>query len=396
MENTKTHSPLRRLLQNTRRYRGKIILASINSILNKIFDLAPPVLIGAAINVVIAQEESFLGRMGIEDQVTQLVVLATLTFIVWGLESLFEYFFAVLWRNIAQTIQHELRLEAYAHVQNLELAYFEDRSTGGLLAILNDDINQLERFLDGGANDLIQVVTTMIVVGGLFIVEVPSVAWMALLPMPFVVWGTSIFQKKIAPRYADVRERNSLLNAQLSNNLSGVATIKSFTAEKFEIARISRESDNYRTSNKNAISMSAAFVPIIRMVIVTGFMAIMIFGGKLAVEGVLNIGVYSVLVFMTQRLLWPLTRLGSMLDLYQRAMASTTRVLDLLDTQAKIIDGSRSLPLADVKGAVTIENVTFQYSFINTTNTNQIPMALKKLSLKIAPGQTIAVVGATG
>jgi ATP-binding cassette subfamily B protein len=211
--------PLTRLWGYAGPHRKQILLASAFSILNKAFDLAPPVLIGMAIDVVVSQEESFLGRLGIADVVAQLVILAGLTLLVWALESAFQYAYQVLWRNLAQTLQHELRVEAYGHVQGLEMAYFEDQSTGGLMSVLNDDINQLERFLDIGANDIIQVVTTVIIIGAMFFALAPQVAWMAFLPMPFILWGSIRFQKRIAPRYAAVRERVGILNGQLANNL---------------------------------------------------------------------------------------------------------------------------------------------------------------------------------
>ena len=387
--------PLLRLIRHAGSHRKQIWLASICSILNKIFDLAPPALIGVAVDVVVSQEASFMARLGITDVVTQLWVLGVLTAVIWALESAFEYAFALLWRNLAQTLQHELRLESYAHVQNLELAYFEDRSTGGLMSILNDDINQLERFLDVGANDLIQVVTTVIVIGTLFMVTAPTVAWMAVLPMPFVFWGSMAFQRRLAPRYAAVRERVGILNGLLANNLGGIATIKSFTAEAHELGRIAVESEAYRSRNREAIKLSAAFVPIIRMVIVTGFIAILIFGGTLVVNGQLNVGIYSVLVFMTQRLLWPLTRLGNTLDLYQRAMASTERILDLLDTEVKIEDGTQSLPSEEIAGEVLFEDVVFQYEnemAVNGRNTTVI----RNISLHVPAGHTIALVGSTG
>ena len=100
--------------------------------------------------------------------------------IIWGLESLFEYGYKRLWRDLAQNIQHNLRLDAYRHLQELELAYFEERSTGGLMSILSDDINQLERFLDAGINDILQVITTVLIVGCAFFFIAPSVAWMAV------------------------------------------------------------------------------------------------------------------------------------------------------------------------------------------------------------------------
>ena len=329
-----------------------------------------------------------LASFGVVDVMDQLLVLALLTAIVWALESAFEYAYAVLWRNLAQTMQHNLRIDAYGHVQSLELAYFEDRTTGGLMAILNDDINQLERFLDGGANALLQVATTVVAVGAVFFGVSPTVALLAFVPVPVILFGSFRFQQRIAPRYAVVRERVSELNGMLANNLGGIATIKSFAAESREIARLRASSDAYRDANREAIRMSSAFVPLIRMAILVGFIATLVWGGKLTLEGALEVGSYSVLVFLTQRLLWPLTRLGETFDLYQRAMASTTRVLDLLDTPRGIESGERHVDRQAVRGELTFDAVSFAYS-------NGIPV-LRDLSLDFAAGKTTAIVGATG
>ena len=134
--------------------------AVICSLLNKLFDLAPPILIGLAVDVVLLKEQSVLAGFGLRTAGQQLWGLALLTFVIWAAESLFEYLYDVLWRNLAQTTQHSLRLEAYDHLQKLELAFFEQDSTGRLMAVLNDDINQLERFLDRGANQILQLITT--------------------------------------------------------------------------------------------------------------------------------------------------------------------------------------------------------------------------------------------
>lgn len=389
MTDNKSSHPLLRLWRYASGHRRHIVLATLFSILNKIFDLAPPALIGAAVDVIVNRSDSFMAVAGITDPAQQLWLLAGLTVITWVLESVFQYLQELYWRNLAQTIQHELRVDAYGHVQSLELSYFEDRSTGSLMAILNDDINQLERFLDMGANEVLQVLTTTIVIGSIFIISAPGVGWMALIPVPFVAWAALRFQKRIAPRYADVRERVGQLNAQLSNNLSGIATIKSYTAEAHEVQRVAEESGAYRESNRRAIVLSSAFVPLIRMAIMAGFIVIMVFGGYLALNGQLNVGVYSVLVFMTQRLLWPLTRLGTTLDLYQRAMASTTRVMNLLYTEKQMEDGDRPLPVEEVRGEVVFEDVCFSYQGDNM-------VTLRDLSLRVGAGETAAIVGPTG
>ncbi|MBD1889437.1 ABC transporter ATP-binding protein [Coleofasciculus sp. FACHB-SPT9] len=383
----KTH-PLKRLIDYGRNYRVQIWQATVCSILNKIFDLAPPALIGAAVDVVVKQQDSAIAQFGVKDVFWQLLILSFLSFIIWGLESIFEYAYALLWRNLAQNIEHDLRLDAYSHIQELELAYFEERSTGGLMSILNDDINQLERFLDRGANEILQVATTVVIIGGAFFILAPSVAWMAMLPMPFVLWGSIVFQHRLAPRYAEIREKVSLLNSRLSNNLSGMTTIKSFVTEDYEASRMAVESEAYRQSNRRAIALSSAFVPLIRIIILVGFTATLLIGGMDAAAGRLSVGTYSVLVFLTQRLLWPLTRLGETLDQYQRAMASTNRVMNLLDTPIAIHSGHISLPVASVRGEMELKNVTFAYNGRNPV--------IQNLSLHIPAGKTIAIVGSTG
>jgi ATP-binding cassette subfamily B protein len=388
MASEKHSHPLIRLFGYARSYRRPVVFATLFSILNKLVDLAPPVLIGVAVDIVVQPDVSFLARLGIAEAESQLLVLAAITAVIWVLESVFEYLLKIIWRNLAQSIEHNLRIETYAHVQGLDLAYFEDQSTGGLMSVLNDDINQLERFLDDGANSIIQVITTVIAIGAMFYFAAPGVAWMALLPMPIIIWGSVRFQKALAPRYMAVREQVGILNGQLANNLGGIATIKSFTSEDHEIQRIREGSNEYRRRNKHAISFSSAFVPLIRMFIMAGFIAILVFGGRLALQGSLEIGLYSVMIFMTQRLLWPLTRLGEILDQYQRSMASTSRILDLLDTAPQIDDGVEPLPLSSVRGDVRFDQVSFSYR-----NGAQV---LHGLNLHIPAGDTAAIVGATG
>lgn len=381
-------STLRRLYDHFRPHQRTAKVAACFSVLNKLFDLAPPLLIGMVVDVVVEREESWLANLGFPDPREQLVVVAGLTLFIWVSESIFEYLYQIWWRNLAQTIQHELRLEAYSHVQSLELAFFEDQNTGELMSILNDDVNQLERFLDRGANDLLQVSTTVLTIGSAFFFLAPSVAWMAVLPMPFIIWGSVRFQRMLAPRYAAVRERVGDLNADLSGNLGGIATIKSFTAEGRELERVGAASEEYRQSNRRAIALSSAFSPLIRMVIVSGFIALMVFGGYLTLEGELRVATYSVMVFLTQRLLWPLTRLGETFDLYQRAVASTRRIFGLLDTQPGITSGVRRLPLAEVRGELELNEVGFSYQ-------ERAPI-FSGLELRFEAGQTTAIVGATG
>tara|TARA_B100000674_G_scaffold90281_1_gene62908 strand:+ start:9420 stop:11153 length:1734 start_codon:yes stop_codon:yes gene_type:complete len=370
-------------------HRKTIRLASFCSVTNKIWDLAPPLLIGLAVDVVVLKEDSFLAGLGYSDPWNQLILLSVLTFLIWGLESLFEYFYGVLWRNLAQSVQHELRLDTFNHVQKQGMGWFDERQKGDILAILNDDINQLERFLDKGANDLLQVSTTVIVVGAVFLFISWEVALLAIIPIPLIVWGSFKYQRSLEPKYADVRNAAGKMNALLENDLSGMSTIQSFTSEEIEVNRVEKLSNDYREANRKAIRLSAAFTPLIRMAILCGFTATLLLGGWFTLEGELAVGAYSVLVFMTQRLLWPLTRLGETFDLYQRAMASSTRVLDVLTSEIEIKQGDYE-PTRDTieQSDIQFNDIVFAYSKRDNT--------FDGLSLTLKAGKTTGVVGSTG
>ena len=382
-------SPLSRLIKYMQPHKSTVRLASICSVLNKIWDLAPPLLIGLAVDIVVLKENSYLAGFGFANPMQQLIFLSVLTFAIWGLESLFEYFFAILWRNLAQTVQHEMRVETFQHLQKQGSGWFDQRQKGDLLAILNDDVNQLERFLDKGANDILQVATTVVIVSTVFLIISWQVALFAVLPIPIILWGSFRYQKSLEPRYAEVRYAAGQMNALLENDLSGMTTIQSFTAEARETRRVAELSQQYRMANKEAIRLSAAFTPLIRMAILVGFTATLLLGGWMTLQGTLAVGAYSVLVFMTQRLLWPLTRLGETFDLYQRAMASSTRVLDLLNSPIEITEGDYIVTKDDAKVSdIVMKNISFCYKGREPLFTD--------LNLTISAGQTLGVVGATG
>lgn len=382
--------PLIRLFNHARQYRRDAWIASLYSLLNKIFDVLPEILIGVAVDVVVNQKASFLAGLGIAEPRDQLVLLALLTVIIWVGESLFQYLYDVRWRNLAQNLQHDLRMEAYQHVQQLELAYFERNRSGNLLAILNEDINQMERFFNGGFNSVIQVFSGTLMVGAVFFFLTKELAFLALIPVPFILYGAFWFQSRLATRYTSVREAAGALATRLNNNLQGIATVKAYAAEEIEARHIAEASDDYRGKNAEAIRLSAAITPVIRMAILAGFTVTLLYGGFMTLNGDLGVGSYSALVYLTQRLLWPLTGLAELTDLYQRSMASINRVMNLLDSPVAINYAGKSLPLSNVQGDIRFEQVGFAYE-----GQGGRP-ALSGFDLHIPAGQTIALVGATG
>ena len=364
----------------------KVRRGIIYSILNKIFDLAPPILIGIAIDIVVEGSDSFIGNLGYADRRQQLIILAILTLIIWGLESAFDYIAAVTWRNISQDIEHSLRTDAFNNVLSLDLAFFENKSSGRLMAILNDDVNQLETFLDNGANRLVQTATTVLVIGGTFLYISPLVAVFAFIPIPIIIFGSLRFTNRIAERYTKIRNDIENLNANLSNSITGILTVKSFNREKKESERITLSSNEVKSANYHAIKLSAAFIPIIRIAILFGFTATLLIGGFLALDGEIKVATYSVMLFITQRLLWPLTELGVIFDSYQKAMASFRRIINLKNTSPTIGNGTEKLESFDEK--IQISNLNFEY-------VKNFPV-LNNISIDIVKGQTTAIVGSTG
>ncbi len=253
-----------------KKHTKKLILSSLFSVLNKVFDLAPPFLISASVDVAVRKGDSFVASIGITNVTDQFIVLGCVTFFIWIMESLFEYLYKIYWQNLAQTVQHDLRIKTYEHIRTLELAFFEDSQTGGIMSVLNNDINQLERFLNDGISEIIKISVTVIVISASFFLFSPQLAWMAMVSIAPLILFSIRCQNFLKPKYLAVREKVGILNGILSNNLTGITTIKSYVTEKYESGRVEKVSGDYRKANRKAIACSAGFVPLIRMIIVVG------------------------------------------------------------------------------------------------------------------------------
>ena len=378
----------KRFLIYAKPWKFKIYKATSYSIINKLFDIAPEILIGIAVDLVVQGENSFIATLGFPDPKSQITFLAVCTFLIWAFESLFQYLYSISWRNIAQNIEHAIRMSAYSHVQILDLSWFENQKTGDITAKLNDDVNQLERFLDNGLNEIIQIIVSSIAIGCVFFYISPLIASISILPIPLILIVAFLFQKNLAPRYIAVRDAVGKMNNTIFNNLLGIATIKSFVTEKLENKRVENLSLDYQNKNRHAILLSSAFIPIVRMGVLSGFLATMIIGSMKTLNGEIAVGSFSVLVFLTQRFLWPFTRLGETVDLFERSMASNKRILDLIDTPYNIKNDLNSIDLDNYNQNIKFENVRFSY--------NKHTNVFDNINLEIQRGNLIGIVGQTG
>ena len=377
----------KRFLKYAKPWKWKIIKSSIYSTINKLFDIAPEILLGAAVDLVVRRENSFIANLGFDSIESQIAILGIITFLIWAFESIFQYLYSISWRNLAQSIEHNIRIDAYNHVQKLDISWFENKKVGDITAKLNDDVNQLERFLDNGFNSLIQLVVSTIAIGAWFFYISPLVASITILPVPIILLIAFFFQKNLSPRYLAVRNSAGLLNNTIFNNLIGISTIKSSVSETVESKRVEDLSQNYRLKNKSAIMLSSAFVPIVRMGVLSGFLGTMIVGSYLALNGKIEIGSYSILIFLTQRFLWPFTTLSETVDLFERSMASNKRILDLLNTDHTIKDNDNSIVINDFEEDIFFSDITFYYDR-NKTLFKNLNFTIKNNSLTGIVGQT--------
>ncbi len=383
--------PMWRLFRFIDQYRSAFWFSIGSSITNKIFDLMPPFLTAWIIDTVSGQIPAWIPQLtGWKEPWPVVIFLAVLTLLIFGFESFFEWLHKRGFMRLAQQVQHDLRLQAYAALQSREMAYFESQRTGNLMAMLNDDVNQLERFLNSSFNSLVQLTTLVIVAGW----SLMNVSWqlglLSMLPIPFIIWGSVYYQRKIAPYYREVREGVGALGNRLENNISGILVIKSFTAERYEQERIQEVSAKYRDANFRAIRWSAVYFPLIRMPIALGFAGALLIGSYwvLFEPGSFSLGSLAFFAMMIQRLLWPVTILGTIFDEYQRAKASARRIFGLIDTPTKIHDPEQPAVVERLNGGIELKEVHFSYF------TDQ-PI-LKGLSIKVKAGETVGIAGATG
>ena len=369
-------------------WKGRVLFASLYSAINKIFDIAPEVLIGVAVDLVVKKNDSFVASLGFQSIDSQVAFIGGITFLIWALESLFEYLYMIEWRGLAQSVEHDLRVRTYDHAQRLDLDWHEKQSIGNITAILNDDINQLERFLNNGVNQIIQISVSTIIIGLIFFYISPLIATIAIIPVPIIFLISLFFQKKLSPKYKNIREKVGILNSIIVNNLMGIKVIKSFMTFEIEKVNLGERSKEYQQENINAIAISSAFNPLIRMGVLAGFLGTMLIGSYMALNGTLEVGSYSVLVFLTQRFLWPFTSLSVLIDDFERSMASCNRIFTMLESQIRIKNKPNSISPESMDYDIRFKDMSFGY--------DPATPLFEKLNLSIPYGSSIGLVGDTG
>ncbi|MFT4946038.1 MAG: ATP-binding cassette subfamily B protein [Natronomonas sp.] len=385
------------------RYKGSVIVGIVASVFARLLDLVPPILLGFALDAVIRQDKSFAAIWLVPDSVIpadqqgQLLLTVALIAGAFFLGALFHWVRNWGFNSFAQNIQHDVRTDTYDNMQRLNMDFFADKQTGEMMSILSNDVNRLERFLNDGMNSMFRLSVMVLGIAAILFYYNWQLALVALLPVPLIALFTYFFIQIIQPKYAEVRSTVGKTNSRLENNLGGIKVIKSSNTEEYESDRVEDVSQDYFDANWDAIGTRIKFFPGLRVLAGIGFVATFLAGGLwvLSAEGEapwiftepLSTGEFVTFILLTQRFIWPMAQFGQIINMYQRARASSERIFGLMDEPSRIEEDPAAEELTVTEGRVEYDGVDFGY------DDEQI---LDDISFEADSGETVALVGPTG
>jgi ATP-binding cassette subfamily B protein len=398
----KTDNPMRRLFgEYGARFKGHFFLGFFGSVVARVLDLLPPLLLGLAVDAIFFDNTAFALPLVPQSWIPETaegqfwLSIGLIAFAFFG-GSIFHWIRNYGWNYFAQNIQHSVRTDTYDKMQRLNMDFFADKQTGEMMSVLSNDVNRLERFLNDGMNSAFRLAVMVVGIAGILFWSNWRLAIVTLLPIPIIALTTYKFVQIIQPKYADVRSTVGHLNSRLENNLGGIKVIKTFNTETFESDRVDDVSMDYYDANWDAISTRILFFPALRVIAGIGFVITFMIGG-LWVLGMapvwftggqaLTPGVFVTFILYTQRFIWPMAQFGSIINMYQRARASSARIFGLMDTPSRIVEDPDADELEVTDGNVVYDDVTFGYDE---------ETIVKDISFDVGGGETLALVGPTG
>ena len=330
------------------------------------------------------------------DKLLPLVLIAAGAFL---LQHAFNAIRIILNNTFEQRVIFDLRSDLYSHIQLLPLRWFDNRATGDLMTRVIEDVNSVERVLiDGIEQGVVAILQVVIVLGVMFYINWP-LALLALAPFPLLIGGALAYTLTAHRRYRLQRRAASAMNALLHDNLSGIRQIKSFVREREEHGRFNRVSDQLRQATLVVMRVWAIYSPSMSLFEAIGAVLVLGFGGHAVLTGAMQIGDLVAFLMLTAFLYDPVSRLHQLNQLVQAGRAAGERVFEILDEPVEPGFGLRRHVAAleaqtglrtpkRIAGDIRYENVSFSYA-------EGLP-ALRNVSFHAAPGETIALVGATG
>jgi ATP-binding cassette subfamily B protein len=291
--------------------------------------------------------------------------------------------------RVSLGVELDLRRRMYAHLQSLELAFFDRQQTGQLMSRATVDLQSVRFFLGYGLVFMLQSALTIVLAAAAMFVVQPKLAAISLIPVPFVVLIAQRYGRHSRPAIQEVQQRIAELTAEVEENISGVRVVKSFAREDRQLDRFRNQVGRVFDQAMVSTRLQALYNPLIGFLPQVGLAAILFFGGRQVINGSLTIGGFTAFYTYLLMLLSPMRTLGISLGMAQRATASGARVFQILDRAPELVDAPGAQPLPDGSGRVELRNVTVRYDGASQP-------ALEDASLVVEAGSTVALVGATG
>jgi ATP-binding cassette subfamily B protein len=383
------------------------------SIFARVLNLLPVVILGVAVDAFFSREDNVPYVDALASQVPLLsrdlameIAPATKTGQFWFSVGIIAAAFALGaafhwarnwgWNSFAQNIQHSVRTDTYDKMQRLNMNFFSDKQTGEMMSILSNDVNRLERFLNDGMNSAFRLSVMVVAIAAILVSNNWQLALVAMVPVPLIAAFTYKFVEIIQPKYAEVRSTVGKVNSRLENNLGGIQVIKTSNTEDYESDRVEDVSGEYFDSNWGAIVTRIKFFPSLQVLSGLGFTLTFVVGGLWVFNGegpwlftgTLSAGQFVVFILLTQRFIWPMAQFGQIINMYQRARASSERIFGLMDEPSRIAENPGAKDVEVTEGHVAYDDVTFGYDDEETI--------VEDISFDIEGGETLALVGPTG
>jgi ATP-binding cassette subfamily B protein len=381
-------NPFVALLTRTRKHQKKAVVALAASFLDRLFEAAPPAMIGMALDVVTRGSGSALARFGLRTVPAQLSALGIIAGAVWTLDSIMGYVHAVAAADLANAVRQDLRNEVYEHFQQLDVAQIEAESITAWESLINDDVSRIANFIEEGLDPIVTIAANGAIVFGTFLSTSPRLTLVQLAVLPGVFFVSTYLLPPVRDRRISVRRAEQQLHSLVHANITGIAVIASFNREQLEAQRVAEKGREVLDAHRYAYRLSAAYIPAIQMVVGVGFLTTLVAGGLLVHRGALVPGEYNLMSFTSLRLLVALGRAGVSIDAYQRARLSVDRVLRFLSRTPHVASGPDPLPRGAVIGDIRFSGVFFKYE-------PDRPL-FKGLDLHFPAGKTIGLMGPTG
>ncbi|MBT5258722.1 MAG: ABC transporter ATP-binding protein, partial [Nitrospina sp.] len=369
---------LLRVLSYLKPYKKVVSLTLGFAILTTLLDLIPPWIIKVIIDELVDEKKTSLINW---------VIVGLIG--VYFLRNFLNYQRIMFNNRLEQDVVFDMRSNVYKALNQLSINFFENRSTGELMSRINDDVNYVERiFIDG----VEQVVTAVLTLTGITVILFYlhwKLALVALLPIPLLIWGASIYTKIAHSLYHKVRESAAKMNSRLQDSISGIREIFAFNRQSHEISLFEKKSREYCNSNLKVMSLWAIYSPAMMFLGSLGTALILLYGTELIYNNEITIG--SLVAFIGYLALFytPINQLHSVNHMLQHALASSERIFEIIDRQPDVKEIPNAfLPTTNMRGEIEFQEVTFAYT--------QNKPVIKNLSLNISSGNKIALVGHTG